>query len=270
MKINAILVILFISSVAYSQKATIPDTTYFRFKNRELFLVSGKEQKLDTPKANNVKHWAGIDVGLSSYSVALPSQVSSTGLMNGYAASPNYFWSLKQSRSFHFSLNFLEKDFRLVKESVKLVTGLGLDYTRYHFQNNVTIKNYSTDIAVDTLSYRKNKLSVTQITLPIMIGLNDRRERSKSFRLAAGFLFGYRIGSKISQLVESDGGKVKRKSQSPRDLPRFRYSAVLRVGYGRINIYGSYSFVPLFLNKNEVGANYVKLIPYNIGVSFLF
>lgn len=81
---------------------------------------------------NNVSHWAGIRIGVNGYL-----------LNDGLPIPPSHdYLELDYARSISVDLNLLEKDFRLYKQHVELVTGLGLHFANYKFKSKyATLSN---------------------------------------------------------------------------------------------------------------------------------
>jgi hypothetical protein len=74
---------------------------------------------------------------------------------------------------------------------------------------------------------------------------------------------GWRIGSH-SKNVYDDGNKEKEKNKDDFHMNPFKYQAIARIGWGVINLWGTYSLNTLF--KDNEGP---EVYPYSIGITLL-
>ena len=176
---------------------------------------------------------------------------------------------LDYGRSVSWDLNLFGKDFRLYKQHVELVTGLGMHFANYTFTskyvtlNNTTPFSYSTD---STISLSKNKLKATYITAPLMIGFSTSKDENKAVRLAVGGQESWRIASRLKQEYTSGGETYKPRVRSDYNLNPFLFHAIASVGYGPVNIYANYGLNPLF--QSNTTAN--DLMPFDVGLQLMF
>ncbi len=213
----------------------------------------------DEDEDDNVSHWAGIRIGVNGYlhnnGLPLPPQDQNLELNYG--------------RSVSWDLNLLEKDFRLYKQHVELVTGLGFHFANYTWKSeNTTLINtdpfsYDTNTA---LNFTRNKLKANYLTAPLMLGFSTHKDEDKAFRLAVGGQVSWRIGSRMKQRYDFNGSTFKPVVRSDFDLTPFLFHATAAVGYGPLNIYAKYGLNPLF----QSGKTTVDLTPFDIGVQLMF
>ncbi|MBA3898628.1 MAG: DUF2807 domain-containing protein [Bacteroidetes bacterium] len=242
------------------------DTTRIRIGNAKVLVIPGEERtKKDTlsqvdgkKKFSRKNRWAGIDVGVAGYISPEPSF--------GMRAENSAF-ELNYARSRFWNINFLEKNFKLINHNVGLVTGLGMNFARYHFNDRQNILNSSPDttfMTPSTIFSRKHFLSTTHLTVPLMLEFNTHRNPKKSFFLAAGVIGGYRIGSRNVQVTEEDGRRSRSVVRGDFNLNPFRLDATVRLGYGNINLFATYGLNNLFqANRGP------ELIPVSVGVSLV-
>jgi outer membrane protein with beta-barrel domain len=246
------------------------DTTRLKIKGKEILIFDDKDYESTAVEETNEdkeddeddehenKHWAGLELGLAGY--VTPSYTLNPP--GGYD-----FLELDYSRSLNFNLNFWEQDINIVKEYVRLVTGLGFEFSSYSFKNNVNLLPNNPEVAAFTdtiITYQKNKLKTSWITLPLMLGFSTNKDRKKAFHLAAGAVVGYKIGSKLKQKYELDGQKYMPKVKSQYNLLPYRYGLRASIGYGNLNVYATYALSSMF-EKNEGP----ELHPFTLGVRLL-
>ena len=280
MKKVILLAIISLATIKLFAQEQKKDTTKIKwgYKTRiwifEDKLLSKKDSiKKERKKGGNFTHWGGFDVGIC----ALNTFQNQFKVPSPDAYNTNYFLNLKYNRSWYFSLNLFEKNIRLYKNYVTLVTGLGAEWDSYSFRNNIILSpdsshTNSTTIKMDTassnLKYIKNQLKATYIKIPLLIELNTNSyNANKSFHLAAGIEFGYKIDSWTKRKYEEDGTTYKAKLKGDYNLNTFKYGLVVRAGYGGFTLFANYSLSPLF-DKNK--GPEIALYPLSAGIAFTF
>ena len=248
---------------------TACDTTKFKLGNKKYIIVGdgdddddkheGKISKKDSSKKFNedFEHWGGLEFGVNGImdyknSLDLPASAS--------------FLELDYGRSLQFGLNLCEKDFHIYKNYINIVTGFGFDFNHYAFENSVTLNSDTTYLTAwtdSTIDYKKNKLNVTYIKVPLMLEFNTSKNAKKNFHIAVGGEFAYRINSVTKQKYEKDGNHHKIKHNDDYNLEPFRYSAVARIGYNDVTVFANYGLNRLF--KKDRGP---QVYPFTIGVTF--
>ena len=205
-----------------------------------------------------VHHWAGFRIGIDGFlhddGLAMPATAD--------------FMELDYARSIGVSFNLIERDFRLYRNYIELVTGLGFNITNYTFESDfATIQNTNPITAVLDSSrvLERNRLKIFYLTAPLMLGFSTSEDQSKAFRLAAGGQVSWRVGSRLKQKYTENGETVKPKVKSDYNLNPFIFSAVASVGYGPINVYANYGLNTLF----EDGKG-PELTPFNVGMQLMF
>lgn len=110
----------------------------------------------------------------------------------------------------------------------------------------------------ENYNYRKNKVSVNFVEIPLEFRLRTRGIRQ--FKMAVGAKVGY-VVNVHTKVVDDDG---KRKFYQVPNLLRYRYGLTGKIGVGRINISGFYSLSP-FLEEGQGP----ELIPFSVGLSLV-
>jgi hypothetical protein len=201
-------------------------------------------------------HWAGLGLGINGY-------LTSDGKLD-MPAEYKYL-DLHYEKSVNVDINFFEQNINLIKRHFGLVTGLGLTFNNYRFDNNVILVPDSSKIFGyydnSKESYKKSKLLVTYLTLPLLFEYQTNNNSDiNSFHFTAGVIGGIRIGSHTKNMYDGD---KKTKNRDDFYLNPFKLDATARIGWGVLNLYGNYSLTTLF--KNDKGP---ELYPYSIGISF--
>ncbi|MEW6470542.1 MAG: DUF2807 domain-containing protein, partial [Bacteroidota bacterium] len=212
----------------------------------------------DDDDNDRFRHWQGLDLGVNGF---LNSQ-NGTDMPTGYD-----FLDLNYGRSFTFGLNLIEKDIHIIRDKnyLNIVTGLGFEWNSYSFRNSITLDpnaNYIAAFQDSGITYEKNKLRTCFVNVPVLLELNTSNNASKSFHLAGGLTFGYKLGSRTKQEYVVDGYEFEVNKKDDYNLNPFRYSATVRAGYGGFTVFANYALTELF-EKNKGP----KLYPFSLGIA---
>ena len=238
------------------------DTTIVRIGKKDVKVINhGGGTEILWSKENHKKdkhnqfkgHWEGFEFGFNGFD------------------NPDYsmyevkdFMSVNQGKSFELDFNFYELNIGLVKNYVGLVSGMGLSFNDYKFENPYTIFKGTEmtepyPLVYDNLS--KTKLSVSYLNVPLLlefqIPVNHNEGR---VYINAGLEGGVKLGSH----TKVKHGDVKDKDHSGFNINSFKYDATARIGYKKIGLFARYSLTPLF--KTDKGP---ELTPFTVGISFL-
>lgn len=259
------------------------DTLKIKWKGSKIWIFDDKEiAKIDSAKEDkkDFTHWGGIDLGISMLTTSenklkISEEQDTTDMNN--------FLELNYGKSMYFSLNLLEKNIRLYKNYINVVTGLGFEWNSYNFKKNITLDadadfisaantlaNFSgndTSISPDDIKLSRNKLKIAYAKVPLLLELNTNSENpEKSFHIAAGVEFAYKLGSKTKQTYEINGYKYNVTRRDEYHLADIKYCSVVRVGYGNyFTLFANYGLSELF--EKDKGP---EIFPLTAGISFTF
>lgn len=203
-------------------------------------------------------HWAGVDLGVNGYvdnnfNIAMPA---------GYD-----FLDLSYEKSIDVGINFFEQDFNLVNNKFGVVTGLGLRWNNYRFDDRqLVLVNDSALIygyTDNTTNWKKSKVVNNYLTLPLLFEYQTNPNANvNSFHIAAGMILGWRFRT-WTKMMEKDDERNVTKDRESFHMSPFKYDVTARIGWGVLNLYGTYSLNTLF--KSGEGP---ELYPFAIGLSF--
>ena len=261
--ISAVPVVEKVNPVDTIVKPAGSDTSIIRIGKKDVKVIDhdggteirwGKDKRKDDPNRFN-GHWEGIEFGFNAFDKPDYSM---------YDAADNDFMSLNQGKSLEFDLNFYELNIGLSKSYVGLVSGMGLSFNNYRFDNPYTLQkgqNMTLPIRLNPENLSKTKLAATYLNVPVLlefqIPVNQNEGR---LFINAGVIGGVKIGSHTKVKY----GNNKDKDRSGFNLNSFKYEATARVGYKDICLFANYSLTPLF----QTGKG-PELTPFTIGISFL-
>lgn len=249
-----------LTSGAQKQQAN-RDTSIFQSDNkedqfsddnhgREFYWFSGKKKKNQTGRFNG--HWKAIELGFNGFGKPDYS------MYNG-----NEFMTLKQGKSIEVDVNFYEVNIGLYKSYVGLVSGMGLSFNDYRFEEPYTLMKgpqITEPVLLNSDNLSKTKLSMSYLQVPLLfefqIPINHNESR---VFVNAGIIGGVRIGTH----TKVKHGNDKDKNHSGFNINPFKYAATARIGYKKVGLFGTYSLTPLF----ESGKG-PELTPFTVGISF--
>lgn len=238
------------------------DTTIVRIGKKDVKVIDhdggteilwGKDKHKNDRKDRFNGHWEGIEFGFNGFDK--PDYSAYNGLE---------FMALNQGKSMEFDFNFYELNIGLAKSYVGLVSGMGLSFNSYRFENPYTLEKGLTRTQPVLLEYEdlsKTKLAVSYLNVPLLlefqIPVNNKEGR---LFINAGLVGGVKIGSHTKVKY----GDTKDKERGGFNLNSFKYAATARIGYKDVSLFATYSLTPLF----QTGKG-PELTPFSIGISFL-
>jgi len=247
-----------------------PDSTTIRVGDKEIRIVEKNDdtairiQDIDDDDDNFVTkrfrgHWAGFEWGINNF------------LDNANTLSREtdaWFMDLNTGRSWAININFAQYSLGFGTSHVGLLTGLGLEFSNYFFDNDNTIHELNDFIIADSLdgNVSKSKLTTTYLRVPLILEVQfPNTIRAKRVFLSAGIVAGLKLGSHTKVVYKDDGGKNKDKNRDDFNINPFRYGLTARLGFGNVSLFGDYYFTPLFVDEKGP-----ELHPFSVGLSFNF
>jgi hypothetical protein len=183
-------------------------------------------------------------------------------------------WSNKVFQSTSIGLNLIEYKWPVFKQ-LGITTGLGFNFRTITLQNQYTMVSTDSTITLesgyptlyDTLaSIKYSTFNQGFLQIPVLLDFSTKTRQSKALSISAGVIGGLRMYANHQlQGKYSNGDKF---TNQMRDDKKFHSNllnldATLRVGYGAIGVYGTYSLTSLF-QKDAAP----KINPFCVGISF--
>ena len=115
------------------------------------------------------------------------------------------------ARSFAFSFNVFEFGFLPKKSQVNLISGLGLNFERYQFNNpfvSLDLQNGQMQTVVDSAqSFRRNSMSNTCLEVPMLLRFSTHpvKDYKKAVHFAVGLTGQWRIATRQRLEYENKG-----------------------------------------------------------------
>ncbi len=251
-----------------AQETTIleeDETVVVRVGEREVVISEGKRPEVRTRESYRPRWrdtWTGLYLGINGYM----SPSNSLSLDPG-----TKFMDLEYNNSVSVNLNLWQQNLAIARgarSNFGLVTGLGVGWNNYRFEQNVRLVHGDDQLEhfTDTIhNFRKNKLTVSHLNAPLMLEFQTAQNKPNSqFHMAAGVNVGVRLRSHTKYVYRDDGSREKEKDFKSYHLTPFRYEAIARIGWGRVNLFATYALNSMF--KDDKGP---ELYPVNIGIRII-
>jgi hypothetical protein len=193
------------------------------------------------PKKKFKGHWSGLELGLNNFVDNSFSITRETG---------EEFMELNTGKSWNFNINFLQYSLPIFSDRFGLISGMGLEWSNYHFNGSNTIIKDNDMIVSETIDYPviKSKLETTYLTAPLLMELQlFKGKRSKRLYVAGGVIGGLKLSSHTKVKYNDDGDRKKEKNRADFYISPFRYGFTGRIGYRALKLYFNYYMTDFFL-----------------------
>jgi hypothetical protein len=177
-------------------------------------------------------HWTGIGFAFS--------KLENLGKTN---PAPN----LNLSRSYSIILNLVDYNIPLSGHWV-FVSGLGFDWSRYHFKGNIGLQEVdgiSQFVKDPQWEYESNKLLIYYATIPLLLEYQTIIGRHKLFFIYGGIEALIKCYSK-SQLDKQTTHGIEKANHHNLNLLPLNARIICRIGFEDFSIFGYYQPFPLF------------------------
>ncbi len=229
-------------------------------------------------------HWGGFELGINSY--VTPDFNTSWGSEYDYL-------NLKYEKSIAVNLNVYEQNISLNKsKTIGLITGLGLSWNNYRFNNTTMLSTDSSVIKgyyMKNVSVRKTKLTTMYLTVPLIFEVQTNNiKKSNRFHFGVGVVAKVRISThtkiyfneadKEYSLEDPKTGETlpityRTPNASSRNIVKnfgsyylqpIKLDATVRFGYGIINLFATYSINTMFQSGRGP-----ELYPITVGITLV-
>ncbi|MDU1890657.1 MAG: hypothetical protein E6767_08205 [Dysgonomonas sp.] len=199
------------------------------------FIFSWKKKKHLNP------HWTGIGMGFMNYD-DVP------------------YGDLKGSRSHNFTLNFMEFQQHIQNSNWLLVSGVGTEWSRYHFDDNAALTKIDGKTvfqpAAEGINYKSTKLLAYYLTVPLLL-----EYQVSNFHISGGAVGFFKFYSKSQVKYYEDGKKHVKNMGRDLNMRSVDLKLRLQIGFDDVALYGYYS--PFSMFEKDKGPD---LKTYTIGI----
>lgn len=255
-----------ITKVLDSKDKEGSDSTIYNFKKKKIIIIDKFPEALanedsllnkETYDSDDFKHWTGFSMGVNGYMNA-PGNIS-------LPASQSYM-DLNYPSSFNFQFNLFERQFNIIKNNFKIVTGFGFDYHSYDLANKTTLNPDSSFTAgtIDSsgaFGFKKNRLRMTYLQVPLLLEFNTSNDPEKTFHIAFGVIGQFLISSRTKQKFGDEKFEYEKTRKDSYNLSPFTAKAHVNLGYRGWTVFGEYSLTQMFQSGKGP-----ELYPFTVGV----
>lgn len=241
----------------------IGDASYGKEKGGEMGWIKGdfKKTKISFERAPKklkpiTTNWWIFDLGFAN----LVDNTIQAPQMSTLPKSTDL--KLNNVKSSNVNIWIVQQKLNLYKHYWNLKYGIGIEMYNFRFENPISFSNTPGNYKYfDVVDFKKNKLFVEYLTVPVLLNYHSNPQNSKSFYASIGMSAGYLLQSHTKQISEERG---KRKVNGNFDLNNFKLATIGELGIGSVRLYGSYSRTNMF---DEKLTNF-DMNPFAIGVRF--
>lgn len=219
--------------------------------NSELTITNRRNKKLDNISTN----WFILDLGFSNY-----NDQTNYSSAEAQAVAPGFEKNdlkLRTWKSRNVNLWIFMQRLNMIEHVVNLKYGAGLEMNNYFYDPNILFQKNPTMITTVSDEYKKVKLAVDYLTVPVMINFDFNPNKKKSFGFSAGVSAGYRYSTRF----KTKGNGDKKKIHDDFELKDWKLSYVGEILLGPVKLYGSYAM-------NNMWDKGLDQTPYNVGIRF--
>lgn len=207
-------------------------------------------------------HWSGIELGMNGFANSDYSM---------YPAENKNFLDNDLLRSNVLNLNVFQfsKGLQQNRNTLGLVTGLGLSLQSYRLNNNTTLTQDENRKIFPERSYyetnQKSKLSSVYLEVPILIEFQiPVGNEANRIYVSAGITGSKRLETHTKVKYRKNGKREKLKSPGSYSISDYKAAGTLRIGYRFVNLFASYDLVPLFEDRRGP-----VLYPFSFGIKLI-
>ena len=169
---------------------------------------------------------------------------------------------LNNLKSSNINIWFVQQRVNLYQHKLNLKYGIGFEMFNFRFEESVSFRDAYPNIITESIDFRKNKLFVKYLTIPVQINYRPNPASKKGFYAGIGVSAGYLLKARNKQISAERG---KQKIGGTFNLNDWRTAAIGELGIGAVRLYGSYGFSNLFADNNLYGFDFN---PFAIGIRF--
>ena len=170
-------------------------------------------------------------------------------------------YKLNTGKSSNVNIWLFMQKLNVIKHIVNVKYGFGIEMYNFRYDTRLsTRKDPAPYVFNDSISFTKNKLYVSYLTVPIMLNINTTPDSRRGFSFSMGVSAGYLYGNRNKQISNERG---KQKIAGDFNFEPWRFAAIGEVGIGPIRLYGTYS-----LNRLQKEVTRVEQYPYAVGLRF--
>lgn len=258
-------------TVAYNEATN--DTTY----NYSLNYDNNVFQRNNTTyKFNKKRRENGFNLNYGSF--GLGDNILGLNSSSNYENSDDlYKYDMSVNipdKSMSVYLNFAEVSYDMLKGRVGFVSGLGVSWNNYKFDENVRIVNTEENLLKtyrmvndSTFNFKKSKMTTFNINVPLFLEFRIPTSKNNCWSniyLGGGVIGSFVVNSYTKNVYTNNvnNNKIKEFGRLNGVTTPLSLSAVAYVGWNSVKLFAQYQFIGLF--KENQGPS---IYPFTIGIA---
>lgn len=220
-----------------------------------------KIERIAKPKTDLNTKWFVFDLGFANYAdfTNYKTNAEFTRPAIGAPMTSKSF-KLNNAKSSNVNIWIVQQKMNLYQSHWNLKYGVGLQMYNFRFEQPISFRNTGASfVYLDSKTFKKDKLFVEYLTVPVQLNYQPHPEKKKSFFASAGFSVGYLIGSRNKQISTN-----KEKFNGNFNLSDWQVAGIGEVGIGGVHLYASASATNLYDNK----LTKLYAYPFALGIRF--
>jgi hypothetical protein len=138
------------------------------------------------------------------------------------------------------------KAVRTKNQRIYISSGLGLQLYNFRYENPITFTRNPVAVALDTISFKKNKLALNYLSIPLMVTFKTKLSKDNWLVYGAGITEGFLLDSWTKQ---ESGPRGKVKVYDRFGLADFNTCISAEIGLeGIVRLFATYQVTSLFNN----------------------
>jgi len=222
----------------------------------------GYEQQRELSNQTIQTSWFAFDLGLTGY-MDYTKYAKIVDFSKPAIGLPlNYKKAQPKNNSTNVNIWVVQQKVNFYKHKWYVKYGVGLEMFNYYYANAVDIRN--NDKGYFTLSsntYKKNKLFINYITIPVQISRTFNVKKFQPISLSGGLSVGYLLNARNKQISDASG---KKKFEGDFNFNDYRVASIFQLGIGDIKFYASAALTSTIDKTTSLQSMY----PYTFGVRF--
>jgi hypothetical protein len=226
------------------------DTIRLKIGKRKFIIIDDDKDDKEKPTSESEKRrrmkrvYAGLETGINALT---------TSSMNFTHSNDYKFLNTKIGSSWLYGINLFEFDGHIIKNKLAFTTGLGSQFSNYHFEGNSYITPNS-DILTSTdagVALTKNKLFTYDINAPLLIKYapGSKKNANGGFHIAVGAIVRYAATAKVVTETTARGSDERFTFNDDFNINAFRVDGTVRLGYKEVKLFANYALTPYFNNS---------------------
>jgi hypothetical protein len=221
----------------------------------------GYEQQKELSNQTIQTSWFAFDLGLTGY-MDYTKYAKIVDFSKPAIGLPlNYKKAQPKNNSTNVNIWMVQQKVNLYKHKWYVKYALGLEMFNFYYANAIDVRNNEKGyFTLSSNTYKKNKLLINYITIPVQISRTFQVKKFQPISLSGGLSVGYLLNARNKQI----GDAGKKKYDGDFNFSDYRVASIFQLGIGDIKFYASAALTNTIDNTSSLQSMY----PYTFGIRF--